>query len=61
MLHALHFTDHFQIHTFRVPTYNVGESESPVGASLEKWALLFQRAEDLDAEELRSMLPKVPI
>lgn len=58
--YGIHFSDHFQIHTVELPKYNVGESDCPVGASLEKWAWLFQRAEVLDAEQLRRVLPEVP-
>jgi predicted transposase/invertase (TIGR01784 family) len=58
--HRLHFTDDFQIHTVELPKYNSGTLEGPAGASLAKWAWLFQRAEDMDAEQLRSMLPEIP-
>ncbi len=58
--HGIHFTDHFQIHTVELPKYNTGALDCPVGASLEKWAWLFQCAEELDAEQLRSVLPEVP-
>ena len=44
--HGIHFTDHFQIHTVELPKYNGAVSNCPVGASLEKWAWLFQRAKD---------------
>ena len=58
--HGIHFTDHFQIHTVELPKYNAGASDCPVGAYLEKWAWLFQRAADLEAEQLRTILPEVP-
>ena len=58
--YGIPFTDHFQIHTVELPKYNAGVVECPVGASLEKWAWLFQRAEGLDAEQLRSVLPEAP-
>jgi predicted transposase/invertase (TIGR01784 family) len=58
--HGIQFTEHFQIHTVELPKYTAGASECQIGASLEKWAWLFQRAEELDAEQLRSVLPEVP-
>lgn len=58
--HGIPFTDHFQIHTVELPKYNAGAADCPVGASLEKWAWLFQRAEELDAEQLRILLPEAP-
>lgn len=58
--HGIQFTDHFQIHTVELPKYNAGSSAGPVGPHLEKWAWLFQRAEDLDADKLRSLLPEPP-
>ncbi len=58
--HGIQFTDHFQIHTVELPKYNAGLAEGPIGPHLEKWAWLFQRAEELDAEKLRSVLPEPP-
>ena len=43
-----------------LPKYNAGLAEGPIGPHLEKWAWLFQRAEELDAEKLRSVLPEPP-
>ena len=54
----IELTDHFQIHTVELPKYNVHASDCPIGVCLEKWAWLFQRAEELDTAELRSLLPE---
>lgn len=56
--YELELTDHFQIHTVELPKYNVHVSNCPIGVCLEKWAWLFQRAVELDAAELRSLLPE---
>ncbi len=56
--HGIQFTDHFQIHTVELPKYNAGVPDSPIRPHLETWAWLFQRAEELDAEKLRSVLPE---
>ena len=58
--HGIQFSEHFQIHTVELLKYDAGISGGPIDAHLEKWVWLFQRAEELDADRLRSLLPEAP-
>jgi flagellar biosynthesis/type III secretory pathway protein FliH len=57
---GIELTPHFQIHTVELPKYNLSASAPPKGGILERWAWLLRRAEELDAGELRVLLPEPP-
>ena len=56
--HQVELTDRLQVHTIELPKYNF-EGVSPASAAgLAQWAFFFSRAADLEADELKRLLPQ---
>ena len=58
--HGLQLTQHFQIHTVELPKYNLSAAGLASGDNLDHWAYWFRHAAELDAGELRTLLPELP-